>query len=515
VGDWRLQDFEFIVGGPDAPLSERLLRGGLFVCTLIVLAQWLVLWGTRWGDHHRVAKSFVLSVLLHFCLGLGWVTFVRLNPMGSGLAAEPEPVSVNVTSWESTERERSESAAVGSSFADAPLPSPERMERDPVPHDDVAVERTSTPKAVAQFDPPSAWQLPPADPAPPQPAIPQTRLESVRAAITVPQEDDSRPERAPAPATNRFERSATTATRTPSRLPEPVATRRIASDFNSDRIPEAAETLSSLGSPTIESPSTSIRMSVPATRGSQRAQTPLGDLEEVRPTTGILRGVVWDLETERILPGATIRLELARGKPIIATTDSKGRYELSLPETPESFAITATHANYLPEARNLRSDDVRGKTRQLNFALRAPRDNVIPLEANPVIHHLGNDQFHGTENSKFQRASEGAELTLRFQVAARQIQEAGPAATVTFLAKGIQCEPVIRLNGHRLDTRKAFSPADGSYAPIELPLNPAWLANGANTLTIRSVDCTGDLDDFEFVNLQIRLPKPGPVIEPR
>jgi hypothetical protein len=67
---------EFVTGGPGASTSELLARGALIGCSVFAGLQLLTMLLTRWGDHHAMAKSFVLSILVHLCLGLGWATIV-------------------------------------------------------------------------------------------------------------------------------------------------------------------------------------------------------------------------------------------------------------------------------------------------------------------------------------------------------------------------------------------------------------------------------------------------------
>ena len=78
---WLQRCFEILIGGPDASTGEVLLRGALIGCTLFASVQLMTMLGTRWGDHHAMAKSFILSVMVHLCIGLGWATVVEIqNP---------------------------------------------------------------------------------------------------------------------------------------------------------------------------------------------------------------------------------------------------------------------------------------------------------------------------------------------------------------------------------------------------------------------------------------------------
>jgi hypothetical protein len=63
------------------------------------------------------------------------------------------------------------------------------------------------------------------------------------------------------------------------------------------------------------------------------------------------------------------------------------------------------------------------------------------------------------------------------------------------------------VNGHRLTGTDELTPADGSYGDLVYPFDRSWLRAGKNEIKISATICNGDLDDFEFVNVQIRLLK--------
>ena len=56
-----------------------------------------------------------------------------------------------------------------------------------------------------------------------------------------------------------------------------------------------------------------------------------------------------------------------------------------------------------------------------------------------------------------------------------------------------------------LPQRLDSSPEDGSFGEFTAEFDPALLHEGINTLEIQGVRCRGDVDDFEFVNIQLRL----------
>lgn len=46
----------------------------LVALSILATVHLLSLWGTRYGDHNTTSKSLFLSLILHACFGLGWVT---------------------------------------------------------------------------------------------------------------------------------------------------------------------------------------------------------------------------------------------------------------------------------------------------------------------------------------------------------------------------------------------------------------------------------------------------------
>lgn len=219
----------------------------------------------------------------------------------------------------------------------------------------------------------------------------------------------------------------------------------------------------------------------------------------------LLRGRVTDAATGRPLAGAAIRLDLSEQPPVSVRSTADGFYELSIPETPEFFAVSAMLAGYQPAAGNVSEANLRERGFYYDFALRPAESGVIALEAAPDVHHLGNDRFEGAINSQFQKASEGRAFSAEFLLSPTQSPPHIDAASVVLLAKGVQCPHQVRINGTLIEARLDHSPADGSFGEIVLALDPALLSEGSNTLEIRAVTCRGDLDDFEFVNVQLRL----------
>ncbi|HUU85384.1 MAG TPA: carboxypeptidase regulatory-like domain-containing protein [Phycisphaerae bacterium] len=232
---------------------------------------------------------------------------------------------------------------------------------------------------------------------------------------------------------------------------------------------------------------------------------PLYGMEEPVDAIGTIRGRVVEAGTERPVGGATVRLDVPDRRAVLATTDGRGEYVLVAPNVPDFFALSASADGYVPEAVNVATIALAGKTMTLDFELEPADARVIAVEPEPEVHHLGNDQFTGVVNSQFQRSAEGSVYEAEFEVSGRQLSGSSETATIVLLAKGVQCPHRIRVNGRLLGTRLDESPGDGSFGELTVPFPSALLEAGINNLRIQAVRCQGDLDDFEFVNVRIRL----------
>jgi hypothetical protein len=497
---WLQQVLEIIFGGPEASVTARIVRVGLVLCTLAAVAQLLTMLSTSWGDRHPIGKSFSLSVLVHLCLGLSWVSVVESNSVVSNI--EPElvetPVQLTLTqdsvaeSWQT----RSE---MSDSHAGTAMPFTRRSQNrsSSRPIDDQPTTFSDNRQPVSRpIESPSFTPTVTASVIPEQVAMTNDRR--TPAPVISDAVDDPRPQSRP---------EATKGP--PSRREISRSLPKMAELAPRQEIPRPPVTVNAA----LPGPSTSaVRAEAP------QVMTAPGSIPRPQPklrsaaatdiqAESILRGIVTDRKTGKPVPRTTVRFDRIQGKPLLAVTRDDGTYELVLPDTPDTFAITAVQADYLPEARNVRSIDVKGKTHRIDFTLRTAAEDMITVENNPRVHHLGNDQFEGVANSKFQRRSEGLTFTQTFTVAAENSQKPLQHPVVTFLARGVQCPPLIRINGRQLRATEGLSPADGSFGTLEFPFDSALLKAGANEISVTASTCQGDLDDFEFVNIQIRLSK--------
>ena len=73
------------------------------------------------------------------------------------------------------------------------------------------------------------------------------------------------------------------------------------------------------------------------------------------------------------------------------------------------------------------------------------------------------------------------------------------------LVKGVQMDHWIRINGNTLRQRLDQSPRDGSFGEFSIPVDPNLFEAGENTFEILASSLGDDVDDFEFVNIQIHL----------
>lgn len=493
---------ELINCGPEASMASRIVRVCLVACTIIAVAQLLTMWGTRWGDRQRLGKSLLLSVLVHLCLALSWVTAVEANRMTTGSDPEPETERVYLKladqPLEQTPPSRAKSLQTLESVE---APFERRAQERPV--NELASSPQVSPEPIRP-KPPAAMETPRFEmevarpDIPPRSELPDAQLAKIPVAATaIPDaEAQARPESAVA-----------TRSRTPfsrvapqSLAPAPVERGTPESVRREPLVPAAMARLEA---------GPEVPMEAAKVESRARRQPRVRPPEEVQPVgRTILQGIVTDKKTGRPLARTTVRFDRAQGKPLVAVTRDDGTYELVLSDIPETFAVAASQAGYQPEALNLRSADVKGKTHRLDFTLRAANENVIVVENDPVVHHLGNDQFEGVANSKFQRRSEGSSFEAVFTVTVENSQKESARPTVTFLAKGVQCPPQVRINGHLLAADNSVTPDDGTYGTMVFPFDRSLLRAGKNQISVRATSCQGDLDDFEFVNPQIRLTKP-------
>ncbi len=220
---------------------------------------------------------------------------------------------------------------------------------------------------------------------------------------------------------------------------------------------------------------------------------------------GLINGRVTDAESGAPLKDAIVRIDLSGKDAVEARADAEGRYELPVPAVPDFFAVSASNRGYVPQSIGIPAARLNGEPLTVDFQLSPATEQVIALEDEPDVHHLGNDLFEGRINSQFQKPSEGRFFRASFELSERQLSASYTRAEILLLAKGVQCPHQVRINGHLVRKRLAGSPRDGGFGEFRAVFDPTWLRPGGNRLKITTTTCSGDLDDFEFVNVRIVL----------
>ncbi len=198
------------------------------------------------------------------------------------------------------------------------------------------------------------------------------------------------------------------------------------------------------------------------------------------------------------IPGATVTLPLI-GSNVQATSNASGGFVLfgAFGRTaPQRAIVHIEKAGFGSRALEFQ----RQAGTFLRVVLRTTKDEVV---IDSGVYHLGDGNFSGQVNSRFQVNLAGAETTFVFQLQARQLR--AHSIELVFEARGVQETNALLLNDESLGTT-ATSPASGELGSQTLKIDPEKLNEGSNSLTIRAVEYgPGDRDDFEITNLRLVL----------
>ncbi|MHC5110735.1 MAG: carboxypeptidase regulatory-like domain-containing protein [Planctomycetota bacterium] len=220
---------------------------------------------------------------------------------------------------------------------------------------------------------------------------------------------------------------------------------------------------------------------------------------------GRIAGRVTDAECGEPLGSAAVRLDLSDREPVVVQTDENGRYELFPPPLPDFFAVSASRPGFLPRSENVARSWVAGSTLSLDFALEPENELTVAIEDEPRVHHLGDNEFSGKINSRFQRRAEGDTYEANFGLDSSQLDQGFKRAELTMLVKGVQMRHRLFVNGHLLDAFLEESPSNGSFGEFTIDLEVSYLQVGQNRFMLKASARGNDIDDFEFVNVQLRL----------
>lgn len=507
-----LDRMQSVIGGClEMMTGQRLLSALLIGLSLFAVIQLLAILFTRWGQRHSTIKALVVSILAHCCAALAIpviempgqapqsletatsisVRQLRIDPIDRPLTIDANEMPIWKRPFSPMPTEFNRIANSRDEFAPAPArpgrPLDSRLTPAPAPSEPPVFE---SPQAVG----PHTLSRPD---APSTPAIPFEEL-SIEAPAAFKPLPTARRKVAP------VDLADTTPSR-PYRSPIQSDMGRVSPlsplGSNLEPSPQALGDISKR-----ESSADRLRSEGTSQRVGSRARSNAGPLQfEInRLAPGVVRGFVTDRNTDQPLASAVIRFDQS-GDPLTAMSDEQGAYELRLSEVPENFALSGTHPRYSPQSRSVRGAQVRGRTLRLDFALSPTNHETVAIEREPKVHHLGNDRFEGLANSQFQIKSEGKVYSTQFRLTEKQIRSASRQVELCMMARGVQCPAPVVLNGTLLDDGVALSPEDGSYRTVRIPFDCKLLKAGVNQIRMEAVSCHGDLDDFEFVNLQIRL----------
>lgn len=179
-------------GDPNVEPIVPFLRGMLLAASIAALTYLLVMLVTRWGDRNATGKSLVLSVLLHLCLALGWVT---MDKTWKPDALEPRPEEKRISIRQIVETDESEkqdepgNTPVWEQPPEAVPQELARLDRSPLEFEPLAgPERTPEPLTPPELDTPDI----PARPEEPvaTPELQRAAERDPRVAATVPMKID-------------------------------------------------------------------------------------------------------------------------------------------------------------------------------------------------------------------------------------------------------------------------------------------------------------------------------------
>lgn len=220
---------------------------------------------------------------------------------------------------------------------------------------------------------------------------------------------------------------------------------------------------------------------------------------------GAIHGQVTDAQTGDGIAGAVVRLDLDNRSPLTAATDPNGHYELIPPDLSGFLALSAAADKFVPKSVNIAAAMIRGAALRLDFELDPQHAGIVTLEDPPRVHHLGDDRFEGSVNSRFQKFAEGRTYRVIFSLSPSQLPPHFNQVELEMLVKGVQLNHAMYVNGTRLPRSLNRSPRDGSFGRFATDFDVNLLRPGRNLFRIRANSRGRDIDDFEFVNVRLSL----------
>jgi len=193
-------------------------------------------------------------------------------------------------------------------------------------------------------------------------------------------------------------------------------------------------------------------------------------------------------------------------------TDARGEYVIEVPadDLPQSgfISLSITKEEYVPYNSTYPAPLNGGEVYETDVdqLLLSPCPNCLKLgDKSSELFHLGDDNYGGTENSQFQKTTDGTEVDI-------QLQETGGfgALKISFEIKGIQ--PIKFENkssvqfyaGSDLVDEKLIdvdSPIDGSFGTYTMSVDNTRTITSFRFITRNHGTVGSDYDDWEFTCL--------------
>jgi hypothetical protein len=178
--------------------------------------------------------------------------------------------------------------------------------------------------------------------------------------------------------------------------------------------------------------------------------------------------------------------------------------DLNLLKDSDSVEISAYKDNYIPVSKTFKADEL-GSNFELELEMQRITENVVIIEIDKAIHHLGDSSYSIDHfNSQFQSSYEGTEFTKSFDIP--KIESSYHNANLIFYAKGLELNNTIIFNNQSWNIPP--SKGDGSYTLYTIPLLKGDFIEKENIITIVSDISnynSSDYDNFEFSNLEIEF----------
>ena len=222
---------------------------------------------------------------------------------------------------------------------------------------------------------------------------------------------------------------------------------------------------------------------------------------EIIKTGEIIKGKVLS-ENNELLSGAVVTLELD-GREYKGYSSEEGAYRIEIPEDislPDRLIIRADKEGYNTATRDI------GKEEFWKADIKLSRISKDVIQIDPSLHHLGNSNYEGAINSRFQRPkAEGSRYKKSFKIPQERLSGIMQwSVKLKAIVRGAEEDNPVIINGKKVGALNNSNP-DGSATNVEIPVDPCILRSGENTLEILAKDtnANGDIDDFEFANIQL------------